>query len=183
MKNHLKSIGLRNLRRGRPLGMSLAVLFGGTLLLLVAGDTAAQNRELRPSTAFAGITDPQARSRALFTEAFKVIMSPRCVNCHPAGDRPLQGNDQHPHFPPVARGADGGGVPGNTCRACHTDQNFTIVGDNASYRSIPGHPRWGLAPIEMAWEGKSVSDICRQLKDPSRNGGRDLPLVHEHCQG
>ena len=68
--------------------------------LLTASDTEAQNRdELRPPTAFAGITDPQARSRALFTEAFKVIASPRCMNCHPAGDRPLQGNDQHPHTP------------------------------------------------------------------------------------
>ena len=178
MKNHLKSIGLRNLGRGRPL--SLAVFFGGTLLLLVAGDTGAQNRELRAPTAFAGITDPHARSRALFTEAAKAIMSPRCMNCHPAGDRPLQGNDQHPHFPPVARGADGGGVPGNTCRACHTDRNFTIVGDKTSYQSIPGNPRWGLAPIEMAWEGKSPGEICAQLKDRNRNGGRDLALLHEH---
>jgi hypothetical protein len=33
----------------------------------------------------------------------------------------------------------------------------------------------------MAWEGKSVGDICRQLKDPDRNGGRTLALVHEHA--
>jgi hypothetical protein len=37
-----------------------------------------------------------------------------------------------------------------------------------------------LAPIEMAWEGKSVSEICTQLKDKARNGGRDLALLHEH---
>ena len=37
-----------------------------------------------------------------------------------------------------------------------------------------------VAPIEMAWEGKSVGEICRQIKDPSRNGGRDLALLHEH---
>ena len=54
------------------------------------------------------------------------------------------------------------------------------MGDNASYRSIPGHPRWGLAPIEMAWEGKSPGEICAQLKDRNRNGGRDLVLLHEH---
>ena len=84
MKNHLKSIGLRNLRRGHLLGMSLAVLFGGTFLLLMAGDTGAQNRELRAPAAFAGITDPQARSRALFTEAAKAIMSPRCITLCPA---------------------------------------------------------------------------------------------------
>jgi hypothetical protein len=50
----------------------------------------------------------------------------------------------------------------------------------ASYQSIPGHPRWELAPIEMAWEGKSVGEICRQIKDRDRNGGRDLATLHEH---
>jgi hypothetical protein len=32
----------------------------------------------------------------------------------------------------------------------------------------------------MAWEGKSLGDICRQLKDPNRNGGRDLAQLQEH---
>jgi hypothetical protein len=176
-----ESVCLRNLPRGCTVAISFAVLFGGMVSFLMTGDTEAQSRdELRPPTAFAAITDPQARSRALFTEAAKVIMSPRCMNCHPAGNHPLQGNDQHPHFPPVMRGADGGGVPGNTCRGCHTDRNFTIVGGGGSYQSIPGHPRWGLAPIEMAWEGKSPGEICAQLKDRNRNGGRDLALLHEH---
>jgi hypothetical protein len=135
MKNDdpLASVGLRNLPRSRSVAISIAVLLGAALLSLGASETQAQNRdELRPPTAFAGIADAQSRSRALFTEAFKVMMSPRCMNCHPAGDRPLQGNDQHPHFPPVVRGPDGGGVPGNTCRACHTDRNFTIVGGEGS---------------------------------------------------
>jgi hypothetical protein len=31
----------------------------------------------------------------------------------------------------------------------------------------------------MAWEGKSLSEICAQTKDPNRNGGRSLAdLVH-----
>ena len=42
------------------------------------------------------------------------------------------------------------------------------------------HPRWGLAPIEMAWQGKSLSEICQQIKDPARNGGRTLALLQEH---
>ncbi|HEU5274450.1 MAG TPA: Isoquinoline 1-oxidoreductase subunit, partial [Xanthobacteraceae bacterium] len=32
----------------------------------------------------------------------------------------------------------------------------------------------------MAWEGKSVGEICRQIKDKDRNGGRDLAALHEH---
>jgi hypothetical protein len=166
--------------RMRSSAVSLGTLLGIVFLLLPPADTQAQDRgELRPPTAFDGISDLQERSRALFSEASKVIMSPRCVNCHPASDRPLQGDDQHPHEPFVTRGDSGDGVPGNSCRGCHTDRNFN-VGDGASYQSIPGHPRWGLAPIEMAWEGKSQRDICAQIKDRNRNGGRDLALLHEH---
>jgi hypothetical protein len=138
------------------------------------------SRELRPPSAFASVHDDQARSRALFTEAGKVITHPRCMNCHPATDRPLQGNDRHPHVPPTWRGAAGAGVPGTPCASCHTEHNFTLVGTGATYRSVPGHPRWQLAPIEMAWEGKSLHDICEQIKDPARNGGRDLALLYEH---
>jgi hypothetical protein len=151
------------------------------VVALPIGTSRAQDRELRAPAAFANITDDAARSRALFAEAAKVIMNPRCMNCHPAADRPLQGNDQHAHFPPAPRGEGGVGVAGNTCSACHMEQNTAMVaGVNSSFESIPGHPRWGLAPIEMAWEGKSTGEICRQMKDPSRNGGRDLALLHEH---
>jgi len=151
-------------------------------LLPLAGAAQTPSRsELRSPSAFENIADAQARSRALFSEAAKAIMNPRCMNCHPASDRPTQGNDMHAHSPPVIRGADGGGVPGNTCSACHMERNTGILaGQQTSFRSIPGHPRWGLAPIEMAWEGKSIGEICRQIKDPERNGGRDLELLHEH---
>ena len=143
------------------------------LMPFVGASDAQDSAELRPPSAFAGMSDQQARSRALFTEAAKVIMNPRCMNCHPASDRPTQGNDMHPHLPQVTRGADGGGVPGNTCGACHMDRSVPIfAGQQTTFQSMPGHPRWGLAPIEMAWEGKSAGEICRQIKDPQRNGGR-----------
>jgi hypothetical protein len=163
-----------------------AVLFvclvSAGLLATAASSAQAQERqELQPPSAFAGTTDVAARSRALFTEAAKVITHPRCMNCHPAGDRPLQGNDRHLHQPLVVRGEGGHGVAGNQCSACHTDNNFEHrAGAGISFQSIPGHPRWELAPIEMAWEGKSIGDICRQLIDRNRNGGRDLALLHEH---
>jgi hypothetical protein len=149
----------------------LAWIAAALLLPLSAVTQTANRAELRPPAAFANIADAQARSRALFSEAAKVIMNPRCVNCHPASDRPTQGNDMHPHSPPVIRGADGGGVPGNTCSACHMQRNTDILaGERTSFRSIPGHPRWGLTPVEMAWEGKSIGEICHQIKDPQRNG-------------
>jgi hypothetical protein len=102
------------------------------------------------------------------------------MNCHPAGDTPHQGDDRHVHKPTALRGANDTGVAGLPCASCHTDNNFTLPVGAASYQSIPGNPRWAVAPIEMAWQGKTIGEICRQLKDPARNGGRDLVLLHEH---
>jgi len=103
---------------------------------------------LQPVSAFSGIADPAARSVALFTEAGRVITHPRCTNCHPADGRPRQGMDQLPHVPAVSGGAAGHGVPGLPCKACHQATNTTTVG--ATVQSIPGNPKWALAPAEMA---------------------------------
>jgi len=145
-------------------------------------DTSKLNpKELRPLASFSSIADQGEKSRAIFNEIAKVVTHPRCMNCHPAGDKPLQSNNQHEHQPPVFRGDAGIGVAGATCGGCHTDKNFTLTGVRGStYRSIPGHPRWQLAPVEMSWQGKSVGQICEQLKDEKRNGGRTLALLHEH---
>ena len=146
------------------------------LPLLAAAALASQATaaaELQPPDAFAGIAEESARSVALFTEAGKVLQHPRCVNCHPAGDRPLQGADGHLHIPAVQRGDGGIGVEGLRCTACHQTANYDPAG-------VPGHPEWHLAPIEMAWEGKSLAEICEQIKDPARNGGKSMAALVEH---
>jgi hypothetical protein len=146
----------------------------------IQNTTTPKPQDLRPVSSFSAIADQAERSRALFNEVAKVVTHPRCMNCHPAGEHPMQGNDRHEHLPPAFRGEGGSGIPGLTCSACHTEKNFTLVGTDASYKSIPGHPRWQLAPLEMAWQGKSLRQICEQLKDPARNGGRTLALLQEH---
>src|SRR5665647_168089 len=86
----------------RPFLASFVSLSCASLILLVGPSTRAQNRaELRAPSSFSSIPDTPTRSRALFSEAAKVIMNPRCMNCHPASDRPTQGNDMHPHSPPA----------------------------------------------------------------------------------
>jgi hypothetical protein len=129
--------------------------------------------QLRPAAAFNAIPDQRARSLALFEEAGKVIQSPRCVNCHPAGNRPLQTDQGRPHQPLVVRGEDGHGAPGMPCATCHGAANYDPA-------RVPGHPMWHLAPIEMAWQGKSLGQICEQIKDPARNGGKDMPALLHH---
>jgi hypothetical protein len=132
----------------------------------------APNELFKPSD-FAGITDPRERSKAIFMEASRVLMHPRCVNCHPNGDVPHQGNNMALHDPPALRGPDNHGVVGMECTGCHQDQNLELA-------RVPGAPHWALAPIEMAWVGKYPHDICEQMKDPKRNGGKTLAQIAQH---
>ena len=141
--------------------------------LCMAAAASAQPGDLRSPSAFDSISDRGERSRALFAEAGKVISSPRCMNCHPKGDSPTQADDMHPHLPKVVRGADGNGAIGIACTTCHQTKNF-----DAS--NVPGNPAWHLAPQAMAWQGQSLAQICVQLKDPKRNGGKTLAQIHEH---
>jgi hypothetical protein len=167
---------------------ALALSLAAAGLVAAAGLAASQvtraqeqtPAELKPVSAFASIADERQRSIALFEEAGKVLTHPRCVNCHPAGDRPLQGMNMQPHQPPVVRGPDNFGADGMKCNTCHGETNVPIVAQAEGVKSIPGHSRWHLAPIEMAWEGKSLIEIGEQIKDPARNGGKDLAALVEH---
>ena len=147
----------------------------GTLLLCFAASCAAlaQSADLRSPQSFSSIADPAARARALFVEAGKVIQSPRCQNCHPNGDRPTQGDDSHLHLPLVVRGADNLGATALRCMTCHQGANFPPAG-------VPGHPLWQVAPLSMAWQTKSLGQICEQIKDRQRNGGKSLAQIQEH---
>jgi hypothetical protein len=129
--------------------------------------------ELLAAAEFDAVGDRETRSSALFTEASRVLLHPRCANCHPSGDTPHQRLTMELHDPPVVRGAEDNGVPGMECTSCHQDRNQMLT-------RVPGAPKWHLAPIEMAWVGKSVAYVCGQLKDPKRNGGRTLEQVVEH---
>lgn len=151
-------------------GLALAVA-----VLASAKAPAAEPTALRTVDSFSDIKDPARRSAALFAEAGKVMLGPRCVNCHPATDRPLQGDAGKPHEPGVRRGTDGHGVSAMRCTTCHMSANFDAVG-------MPGHPQWAVAPASMAWEGRTLRQICEQMKDPARNGGRKLVAIVEHMR-
>ena len=99
-----------------------------------------------------------ARSIALFRKAGKVFQSPRCLNCHPMGERPTQLDRMVPHQPLVVRGIDGHGAPGLACDTCHHAANYDAAG-------VPGNPGWRLAPASMGWQGRPLGEICEQIKD------------------
>src|SRR6266404_6234082 len=142
--------------------IAVAALTRSVLTSYAASQTSAN--ALAPPESFGAISDTETRSAAMFTELGKVLTHPRCVNCHPAGDRP--------HQPPVERGIDGHGTAAMRCSICHQNANFDPG-------RVPGNPAWQLAPREMAWEGKTIGEICVQIKDPARNGGRKPEdLIH-----
>jgi hypothetical protein len=157
-----------------PILASVVALIG-----ILVGGPAADAADGTPSgtlaapESFSSIADPDKRSAALFTELGKVLTHPRCMNCHPAGDRPRQGDLRRLHQPPVARGADGLGLETMRCSGCHQAANFDPG-------RVPGNPEWRLAPREMGWEGKTLGEICAQMKDPERNGGRPVADLVNH---
>lgn len=156
----------------------LLIWIAGAAIIIATGIAVSARQQtdaatLKPAASFDGIADKSARAVALFNEAGKVIMHRRCVNCHPAGDRPLQGEDGHPHQPLVVRGDYGLGAVGMRCTTCHGPANYDPG-------RVPGHPAWQVAPLEMAWAGKSLAEICEQIKDPQRNGGKSLAALVHH---
>jgi hypothetical protein len=117
-----------------------------------------------------------ADARQAFLSAAGVFLNPRCQNCHPAGDHPLQGDDSRPHAMRVARGPAGGGQYAVKCASCHQTTNLPGA------HMPPGAPRWQLPgpKARMVFEGMSPGELCRQLKDPQQNGGRSLAQIAEH---
>ena len=121
-------------------------------------------------------TQRAAISRAAFLAAYPVFMHPRCMNCHPNGDVPLQGEDSHLHFQNVKRGPDGKGLYALKCANCHQLKNLS--GENMPL----GHPEWHLPPAQMrmVFEGRTAAQLARQLKDPKQNGGKTLDEIIRH---
>ena len=115
-------------------------------------------------------------SSAAFLQFYRVLTSPRCQNCHPAGDAPLQGDDRHVHIQNVKRGSDGHGVTAMRCDTCH--QTVNIPGAHMP----PGNPKWALPAPEhkMVFVGRSPAELCQQIKDPKQNGGRSLEKLLDH---
>jgi hypothetical protein len=121
--------------------------------------------------------DRAIRAALAFEKVATVLDSPRCANCHAAGDAPRQGDDGRPHAMNVRRGGDGRGTPAMRCTNCHQDVS------SLTPHGPPGAPDWRLPSLAtpMAWKGLSAGDQCRALKDPTRNGNRALADLLEHA--
>jgi len=120
----------------------------------------------------------EQESKQAFLEAYKVFMHPRCMNCHPSGDVPLQGDDSHLHAQGVKRGKDGKGLYALKCKNCHQDAD--LVGDNLP----PGNPNWHLPPAnrKMVFEGKSPRQLAMGFKDAKFTGFTTMDKFLHHVE-
>jgi hypothetical protein len=171
-----------------PLAALLAVALAAGLAARLAGERppaflASSTATASMTTATSATSPRQANSANPALGAFDTIQAvlqhPRCQNCHIPGDAPLQFDEGTAHAQNVRRGPDGKGAPGLPCATCHATSN-----PPASYgpHMPPGAPNWHLPPPQrkMVFIGLSKAELCATIKDPSRNGGRNLAAVLEH---
>ncbi len=129
----------------------------------------------KPSGHTSPSADQVAAGKRAFADVAKVLLSPRCKNCHPKGDRPLQGDAGKPHIQNISRKSVEAGV---LCTTCHQTRNSEDTVGVAG--GPPGAPHWGLPPAVEVFEGRTPAELCRQLNDPRKTGGRDLDKLLEH---
>ncbi len=120
---------------------------------------------------------------AAWDKVFEVFSHPRCANCHvPADNRPrwsgpsygLEEGEWAYHGMNVDGGMSRDGRDSMPCTTCHATSNAELP------HGPPGAPHWALAPVEMVWWQQSSKQICEQIKDLDRNGGRTLEEVADH---
>jgi hypothetical protein len=113
-----------------------------------------------------------------FMKVYKVLMSPRCMNCHPAGDAPLQGDDNHIHTMNVVRGPDGTGLYAAKCSNCHQPTN------TPGLHTPPGNPKWQLPPanMKMVFQGKTPRQLALQIMNYNLNGHKNKDQLIEHAR-
>jgi hypothetical protein len=166
----------KRVRRISRVAVAMTTVTAGTFAFLIWQSTQPAKVVAQETKAASARTVSAEESAEAFLEAYKVFMHPRCMNCHPKGDAPLQGDDSHPHLQLVKRGPDGKGKYAMKCGACHQDHN--LPGENMP----PGNPNWHLLTPEMpmVFEGKSPRELALQMVDPKQNGGKSLEKLYHH---
>jgi hypothetical protein len=147
----------------------MILIIGGTLLL-------SFRTEPVKIDSYPRLTKDSVGSTNAFMSVYKVLMSARCMNCHPSGNVPLQGDDSHLHTMNVKRGVDGHGVYAARCSNCHQADN------TAGLHMPPGNPKWGLPPanMRMVFQGRTPRQLALQMLDPKQNGGRTRQQLLDH---
>jgi hypothetical protein len=155
--------------------VAVAVLMGGLMAFGYSKKSIASGNYVKAPAITEKKKDSIASVKA-FAKVYSVLMSPRCMNCHPKGDVPLQGEDSHLHTMAPKRGKDGKGLYAMKCTNCHQPENTPGV------HTPPGNPKWQLPPadMKMVFEGKTPRQLAIQIMDFNQNGHKDMKKLIEH---
>lgn len=153
-----------------------AVVFGLLAVVYIALQSFDDKKIVTKKTE--AVNKDSIESAQAFLQVYKVLMSPRCMNCHPAGEQPLQGEDSHIHTMNVQRGKDGKGLYAMKCSNCHQSENAPGV------HTPPGNPKWHLPPadMKMVFEGKTAHELAIQIMDYDKNGHKNKEQLLEHAR-
>lgn len=150
------------------------------LLIITLGiiSSGFETRDDVTSTSLPADVKDSVASVKAFSIVYKVLMNPRCMNCHPSGDIPLQGNDSHLHTMSPKRGANGKGLYAMKCTNCHQPSN------TPGMHTPPGNPKWQLPPadMKMVFQGKSARQLALQIMDYNKNGHKNKAQLLEHAR-
>lgn len=155
--------------RAHPTACAASVLIAGVLVACGARSTGL---EPAPEPARASLSE----ALSAFDLVADVLQHPRCLNCHPAGERPLQFDASVPHAMNVVRGDDDRGAAGMRCAGCHAAGNPDV-----SHLPPGVSSEWRLAPRSMTFEGLSRAELARMLLDEERSHLSPQELV-EHVE-
>ncbi|MEM7190226.1 MAG: hypothetical protein AAF439_11500 [Pseudomonadota bacterium] len=113
---------------------------------------------------------------------YEVASHPRCANCHTgASDRPMWSGPSYgktrPHGMNVRAGKSRIGAETIPCATCHIE---TTRASQAPHHAPRVGMAWSLAPVYADWFGRTSKEICEQLRDPAKNGGRDHMGLARH---
>lgn len=124
------------------------------------------------------INNDSLESVKAFMEVYKVLMSPRCMNCHPSGDVPLQGDNSQLHTSLPQRGKDGKGIYAMKCSNCHQPTNLEGL------NKPPGNPKWHMPPadMKMVFQGRTPHQLALQIMDYNKNGHKNKTQLMEHAR-
>ena len=172
MKDHLKT----KLPRVLPskIILVIAVLLGAVGIMSFA---LIDGKDGKPAGSNVAIAKDSIGSVKAFRQVYLVLSSARCMNCHPAGNVPLQGDDHHLHAMFPQRGIDGKGMYAMKCANCHQATN------TLGLHTPPGNPKWGLPPLDMkmVFQGKTAHQLAKQLVDQNLNGHKSMEQLLAHA--
>lgn len=121
---------------------------------------------------------------AAWDRIYEVASHPRCSNCHvgpsnvPMWSGPSYGKAR-PHGMNINAGESRIGAETIQCSTCHAYREIATA-DRLPHAAPQVAMDWRLAPVEAEWFGKSSVDVCNQLRDPERNGGRTYEDIASH---